>query len=151
MSITCKQFHINLWYTQVWSVTHLIPSPHMLVLATNERRVPSLGCNQWVSLVKIAPKVPLLVGIVHWWPALARVGRVSGQIDPCPLPVSNFAKNYDIHKCDMYWSDSPKVWKLISKCLTKTNTIYFEHNIIHIHNNVPWDWRYYMEYPPHCV
>jgi hypothetical protein len=42
--------------------------PHLLVLATSERRVSALA--------KIALKVPLLVGIVHWWPAPAGVGRV---------------------------------------------------------------------------
>jgi hypothetical protein len=36
----------------------------------------SIGCNQWLSLDKIALKVPLLVGIVHWWPSSAGVGSV---------------------------------------------------------------------------
>ena len=25
------------------------------------------------------------------------------------------------------------------------------HNIIHIYNNVPWDWQYYAKYSPHSV
>jgi hypothetical protein len=47
-----------------WS--NILPTPagvgHQRTESTNT------GCNQWLSLVKIALKVPLLVGIIHWWP-----------------------------------------------------------------------------------
>jgi hypothetical protein len=34
------------------------------------------GCNQWLSLAKIALKVPMPVEIVHCWPAPTSVGSV---------------------------------------------------------------------------
>ena len=50
----------------------VIAHPHLLVWITSEWRVLTNG-----SLAKIALKVPpLLVGIVHWWPTPAGVGRV---------------------------------------------------------------------------
>ena len=41
----------------------------------------SIGYNQWLSLAKPTLKVPLLVGIVHWWSALVSVG---GLLVPTP-------------------------------------------------------------------
>jgi hypothetical protein len=54
----------------------LIPSPHLLVLATSERFLPAWGTfrvnlaseSHWLQLV--------LVLYVHWWLAPAGVGRV---------------------------------------------------------------------------
>jgi hypothetical protein len=43
------------WYL----VSHKI-SPHLLVLPTSETESTSTGCNQWLSLVKIALKVPIV-------------------------------------------------------------------------------------------
>ena len=36
----------------------------------------NIGFNQWLSLAKLALKMPPLVGIVHWWPEPTGVGSV---------------------------------------------------------------------------
>ena len=58
---------------------YIIPSPHLLVLATNERFPPARGTfiksyfSQWEPPEWLQP---VLVLSVHWWPAWAGVGRV---------------------------------------------------------------------------
>ena len=56
-------------------VANLYP-PHACWCWPPVNESTNIGCNQWLSLTKIALKVPPLVGIIHWWPTLAGVGRV---------------------------------------------------------------------------
>ena len=54
-----------------------------------------------------------------------------------------------------------EIWSIFSKKriknpflthqLLKQIKIYLSHNIIQIHNNVMWDWQYFIEYSPHSV
>jgi hypothetical protein len=60
----------------VWGLVRVLPSPHMLVLATSERFLPAGGTFRVILASESHWLQPVLVLSVHWWPALASVGRV---------------------------------------------------------------------------
>ena len=54
----------------------VIPSPHLLVLATSERFLPAGGTFRAILANESHWLQPVLVLSVHWWPAPTGVGRV---------------------------------------------------------------------------
>ena len=54
----------------------LIPSPHLLVLATNERFLPTWGTFRAILASESHWLQPILVLSIHWWPTPTGVGRV---------------------------------------------------------------------------
>jgi hypothetical protein len=54
----------------------IIPSPHLLVLATTERFLPARGTFRAILASESHWLQPMLVLSVRWWPAPAGVGRV---------------------------------------------------------------------------
>ena len=59
-----------------WSPRELIPSPHILVLATSERFLPIGGTFRPILASESHWLQPVLVLFVHWWPTPAGVRRV---------------------------------------------------------------------------
>jgi hypothetical protein len=60
----------------MWELRGLIPSPHLLVLATSERFLSAGGTFRAILASESHWLQPVLVLSVHWWPAPAGVGRV---------------------------------------------------------------------------
>ena len=66
----------------VWILILLSSSSYYITLPTpigvghQWTESTNIGCSQWLSLAKIALKVPPAVGIVHWWATPTCVGRV---------------------------------------------------------------------------
>jgi hypothetical protein len=54
----------------------LVPSPHLLVLATNERCLPTRGIFEAILASESHWLQPVLVLSVHWWPSPVGVGWV---------------------------------------------------------------------------
>ena len=54
----------------------LMPSPHLLVLATGERFLPAWGTFRAILASESHSLQPMLALSVHWWPAPVGVGRV---------------------------------------------------------------------------
>jgi hypothetical protein len=52
----------------------LIPSPHLLVLATSEQFLPARGTFRAILASESHGLQPVLVLSVRWWPAPAGVG-----------------------------------------------------------------------------
>jgi hypothetical protein len=59
-----------------FGMMRLIPSPHLLVLATNERSLPAGGNFRAILATESRWLQPVLVLSVQWWPAPTSVGRV---------------------------------------------------------------------------
>ena len=57
---------------------YLIPSSHMLVLATNEQFLPAWSIFRAILASESHWLQPMLILSVHWWPAPARV-PMSGE------------------------------------------------------------------------
>ena len=54
----------------------LIPSPHLLVLVTNERFLLAGGTFRAILANEIHWLQPVLVLSIHWWPPPVGVGRI---------------------------------------------------------------------------
>ena len=54
----------------------LIPSPHLLVLATSKRFLPARGTFRAILAGESHWLQAVLILSVHWWPAPASVGRI---------------------------------------------------------------------------
>ena len=66
-------------YIMTWRKTILdtvIPSPHLLVLVTSERFLPTWGTFRTILASESHWLQPVLVLSVHWWPTPVDVGRV---------------------------------------------------------------------------
>ena len=89
------------------------------VMSTN------IACNQWLSLAKPTPKVPpLLVGIVHGWPApvSARGCNLQYQYSlACHLLVA-WLLTYNIYYIHMHPSIHPPIHPKPSKSQTLTES-----------------------------
>jgi hypothetical protein len=57
-------------------ILRLLPSPHLLVLATSERFLSARGHFIVILASESHWLQPVLVLSVHWWPTPAGVGRV---------------------------------------------------------------------------
>jgi hypothetical protein len=55
---------------------HVIPSPHLLVMATNERFLPARGTFRTILASESHWLQLMLVLSVRWWPTPAGVGKV---------------------------------------------------------------------------
>jgi hypothetical protein len=87
---------ISLMVSRAWSPPspnkRLIPSPHLLVLATNERFLPAGGIFRAILASESHWLQPVLVLTVHWWPTPAGVGRV--LFIPLARHVFSFSKRF---------------------------------------------------------
>ena len=76
----------------------LIPSPNLLVLATSERFLPARGTFKAILASGSHWLQPVLVLFVHWWLALASVGRalLYGMHDESAFVGCVIAHSYQI-------------------------------------------------------
>ena len=78
----CKRTPVNCFIYLLsrfghWRWGALIPSPHLLVLATSERFLPTWGTFRAMLASESHWLQPMLVLSIHCWPTPACVGRVS--------------------------------------------------------------------------
>jgi hypothetical protein len=66
---------LSVWRLR-YLVCFLLPSPHLLVLATSERFLPTWDTFRAILANESHWLQPVLVLSVHWWPAPAGVGSV---------------------------------------------------------------------------